>query len=88
MKITYVDENGMKLAEPGCLPMVPLRDYFAAAALTGLLANPEAIRILVETYHQGYQNADTIMTVCAAQFALEAADAMLKARREDADTTK
>ena len=73
MKITYIDENGMKLAEPGCLPMVPLRDYFAAAALTGLLSSP----LLAE-------NEVHVL----AKEAYATADAMMKAGGGDANTTK
>ena len=50
-----------------------LRDYFAAAALTGLLSSP----LLAE-------NEVHVL----AKEAYATADAMMKARREDANTTK
>ncbi len=59
-----------------------MRDRFAMAALTGLLANPEALRIMIETYHQGYENAESIMQIGAPRWAYETADEMLKARTE------
>jgi hypothetical protein len=48
------------------VPTISLRDYFAAAALKGILANPEANRTWNETD--------------VAKFCFGQADAMLKAR--------
>jgi transaldolase len=54
-----------------------LRDYFAAAALTGIIANPTIIQKAIE---KKPQDAD----VYAAHCAYEVADAMLSARKEGA----
>ena len=84
MKITYVDENGMKLAEPGCLPMVPLRDYFAAAALTGWMSNEHGLLSAASAGKELSKDTDDVL----ATIVYRISDAMLKVRREDANTTK
>lgn len=60
---TYDSESGDGAFQEG----MTLRDYFAAAALTGILANP--------AYNDTTAEAD-------AQLALFEADAMLEARKE------
>jgi len=56
---------------------IKLRDYFAAAALTGIIANPTAIQNAIT---KKPQDAD----IYAAECAYEVADAMLAARKEEA----
>jgi hypothetical protein len=53
-----------------------LRDYFAAAALTGICAHPTAIK-------QGMEQTGDEAPQFAADSAYEVADAMLAARKEE-----
>ena len=52
-----------------------LRDYFAAAALQGLLSNPKSFEVVAEKKLSKQQAADNY-----ADYAYTAADAMLLAR--------
>lgn len=84
MRATLMYENGVSLAYEtlaGELP-VSLRDYFAAAALTGILANADMVRCLLEDWQQGYQNIDSVLPLAASQKAFEIADATLRKRNK------
>jgi hypothetical protein len=60
----------------GTLPGASLRDYFAAAALTGILSDIESLRMLAEAMKELEGSADAL----AAAMSYEYADAMLAAR--------
>lgn len=61
------------------IPGMPLRDYFAAAALTGIMANPERWKQIADDYTAGKKTYEQ----CSQSNAVKAyslADAMLAAR--------
>ena len=83
MKLTHVDEEGRALASKEfpdpvetVIPLMSLRDYFAAAALTGALANSNIMQgILSEA-----KSDDLEDEILLAGHAFEIANAMLEAR--------
>lgn len=56
-----------------------LRDYFAAKAMQGFLANPGAGADCVSTLNNG----DRYMAITISEFSYKLADAMLKAREAE-----
>jgi len=78
--IEQINNGGPAFMIPGggCLATgMTLRDYFAAAALTGICAHPTAIK-------QGMEQTGDEAPQFAADSAYEVADAMLAARKEGA----
>ena len=61
------------------VPAISLRDYFAAAALTGLLANPTPLRALLIDVEEEYGPIEDSL----AEAAYVMAAWMLAARKED-----
>ena len=80
MKLTMCDDDGnpmvsKEIPDPVEIPLMSLRDYFAAAALTGLVGNHEVMRDAIKV--EPLMKAEEV----AAKLSYRLADAMLKARK-------
>lgn len=74
-----VAENHAVAADIGWTCGMSLRDYFAAAALTGIMANPERWKDIAARYEAGRMSYDDASASNATK-AYSIADAMLRAR--------